>query len=232
MNLYLYAVRFFTFNPLFDYRLSKDFSMMLRFGHIIFFALTLTFISCSKEPKEEPKPQLKFAKVTIADTTVYSKNFITELKLISKHDFIDVTDSLLIIDKKDTANIPNILRQGLYYTFYGCNEARQCYEISMERINYTTLKFQFETLGKAAAFQQGVAELKTNFFIESDSDVDDMTGLTYTSFEYVSQDEDCSLRIRVGQNPNKKLVSKLIRYCHKDKSKELTNENSPSLYLK
>ena len=206
--------------------------MMLRFGYIALFTLTFTFLSCNKEPQKSPKPELKFAKVTIADTTVYSKNFISELKLISNHDVINVVDSLLIVDQKDTAYIPNILRKGLYYTFYGCNDSRQCYEISMERTNYTTVKFQFETLGKAAAFQQGIAELKTNFFKEPDSDVDDMTGLTYTSFEYVSQREDCSLRIRIGQNPNKKLVTKLIRYCQNHKSKELTHENSPSLYLK
>lgn len=152
-------------------------------------------------------------KIILHDDSKYSPVFLTDLANLGDIKQIELIDSLLIFEKLDTFQFPLDLPEGKWFHFFAIRQGF-AYSLDLKQINYTTLKFNLEQRMAGQILDQltGEAHLNAGFFIGSESDEDDQTGISYFSNDYYFEDEKCSLNIRLGYDEDIKKV-KLSKTC-------------------
>lgn len=138
--------------------------------------------------------------VTVNREGVCSAGFIDKLKTSGCAGSIDIIDSILILDKSDTAFFPRIL--GTENERFTGAASKQKIQLIVKRTSYTTLAFNlsFREENKQITFR-GEASLQPCFFMASE--IDETTeGDSYTADEYTytSADGKEQISFRVGES--------------------------------
>ncbi len=188
-------------------------------------------------PKNENPPQNgsiasgKRAKINLKNDLDYSQNFLKELTYLGLAENIELADSLMILEGKDSFLFPLDLPRGKWTNFIAMKEG-YIYSLDVSRINFTTLDFNFELRrgNKTISQFKGKADLRPGFVLGSESDDDPAEGHSYFSNAYDFQDENCFVSIRLGDDEGVKKV-KLEKNCKNGKY-NIDLENCPVLLEK
>jgi hypothetical protein len=174
--------------------------------------------------------QTDTATLVIKDKTKYSAAFLNKLKLFSYSTHYQLLDSLLIIGQLDTAYFPTDLPLDEPRRLTGHSNYIS-FELTISRINYSTIAYNLGLYkaNKLSFSQKGHADISTGFFLGSETDEDDKTGVSYGSTEYSHQSTSCVLFIRIGKNEIGKLCGKVKRSC-RDKNRNIPLDACPTLY--
>lgn len=177
---------------------------------------------------EENPPDVPQSRLLIQDSTQYSKNFLELLVASNYAQTFELKDGFLIMDGRDTTSFPQDLILNKSYYFIGKKEA-WTYELEIEAINYTTLKYHFQRFENKDLKEdlKGEADISAIFFLGDESDEDDKTGNTYFASEYIHDIGDCSFFIRIGRDEGD-LKGKVVYYCE-DGSVGIELEEGPTL---
>lgn len=172
-------------------------------------------------------------KLVVADKTKYSKKFLEGLMNTPSDYEFKLKDSVLTIVGQGDAIIPNVIPINEKIKFVGKRD-NETFDLLVGRINYSAIAFELKILksGKQVSFENGTADIGSMFFLASEIDADEKTGVSYSSYEYYGELNGCnfSFRIGVGEDDGKRRA-KIIRSCP-NKSKNIDLDYCPTLYAK
>ena len=167
--------------------------------------------------------------IVIKNKAAYSEHFVQGLKELGFQK-IELKDSLLIIDNKDTVLFSDTPKIGEARVYTG-KQGNLAIAVTVKRINYTTVDYRIEMVefGKANHTQSGQADIISSFFFGPESNIDEQTGEGYFVTEYTDNRADnCATQIRIGDEND---LAKIIKYCN-GKIKDITLENFTRLHKK
>lgn len=160
-------------------------------------------------------------KIFIQDRSNYSKVFLDELTVFNSKEPIRLIDNFIIVGN-DTTSFPGSLTIDKTYSFKAIKD-NQRYELTVNRLNQTTLNFNFNLYENDHLLHadKGEAHLGAMFFLGSEGDQDEQNVEGYGSYEYWHKNDDCrlSIRIGIGKDINGKERAKVTFGCE-DQSKE------------
>ena len=171
--------------------------------------LFLFLVSCGKDPKNDTPPEettadtitttVKPEKLYIKDPSQYSPEWIAGFKAdSSQYESARIMGEYMLVDK-DTAYFDTSLKLKQDYRFTAFTDTH-FYQLTIKRINYTTLEYDFTLLEKEKPVysRRGRAHLGAMFFLGSESSDDDETGESYLATEYYDKAPD-GLTIDIGE---------------------------------
>ncbi len=167
--------------------------------------------------------------IVIKNKAAYSEHFVQGLKELGFQK-IELIDSLLIIDNKDTVLFSDTPKIGEARVYTG-KEGNLAIAVTVKRSNYTTVDYQIEMVefGKTSHTQTGQADIISSFFFGPESNIDEQTGVGYFVTEYTdNRANNCATHIRIGDENE---LAKIIKYCN-GKIKDITLENFTTLHKK
>lgn len=155
--------------------------------------------------------------IVIKNKDDYSKQFVDELRALG-YEKIELIDSLIIFNGKDTAYFPELPIIGKHFVLTG-RKGDLAIALSIQRINYSTIGYNLEMVefGRASHNQTGQADISANFFLGAESDESDISGLTYFATEFLEfKDGDCYTYIRLGYDEESGpfLLGKIKKNCN------------------
>jgi hypothetical protein len=171
----------------------------------------------------------KETELVIKSKSDYSEKFIQGLKELG-YKKLELKDSLLIIDSKDTVTFSQTPKIGEYRVYTG-RQDNLAIAVTVKRINYTTVDYKIEMVefGKTSHNQTGQADIISSFFFGAESNEDERTGEGYFVTEYTDNGENnCYTHIRLGDENE---LAKIIKNCN-GKIKDITLENFTTLHRK
>ena len=198
--------------------------------NILRILIGLTFVSSvySQNVDKNEVPSYN-TEIVIKNKAAYSEHFVQGLKELGFQK-IELIDSLLIIDNKDTVLFSDTPKIGEARVYTG-KQGNLAIAVTVKRINYTTVDYQIEMVefGKANHTQSGQADIISSFFFGPESNIDEQTGEGYFVTEYTDNRADnCATQIRIGDEND---LAKIIKYCN-GKIKDITLENFTTLHKK
>jgi hypothetical protein len=198
--------------------------------NILRILIGLTFVSSiySQNVDKNEVPSYN-TEIVIKNKADYSEHFIQGLKELGFQK-IELKDSLLIIDNKDTVLFSKTPKIGELSVYTG-KKGNLAIAVTVKRINYTTVDYQIEMVefGKTSHTQSGQADIISSFFFGPESNINEQTGEGYFVTEYTDNRADnCATQIRIGDENE---LAKIIKYCN-GKIKDITLENFTTLHKK
>jgi hypothetical protein len=184
-------------------------------------ATTDTIITVSVDSPNMNKNEVTFEKtkteIVIKNKDDYSEIFIQGLKALGYEKF-ELTDSLLIINNKDTAYFPETPKIGKQIVLTGRKD-NLAIALTVKRINYTTVDYKIEMVefGKTSHNESGKADIISSFFFGAESDESEKTGNGYFVTEFTAyKNNDCYTFIRLGyeEATGPYLLGKLKKNCN------------------
>lgn len=163
--------------------LSPGSNFLKRNKHALLFVVVVAALSLSCQPAKQKSAStntfmldtvINGKKLMIKDTTVYSPEFIRQLKqAASVNESIKLTGDSIVVSskmfngKKDTVVtfadlIPTVLKLNELYRFTSSDSSRN-YTLTLKRNNFTNIEYLLELDGKA--IQQGTALLQSSFYL-------------------------------------------------------------------
>jgi hypothetical protein len=167
--------------------------------------------------------------IVVKNKADYSEHFIQGLQELGFQK-IELIDSLLIIDNKDTVLFSKTPKIGEARVYTG-KQGNLAIAVTVKRINYTTVDYQIEMVefGKTSHTQSGQADIISSFFFGPESNIDKQTGLGYFVTEYTdNRANNCATQIRIGDENE---LAQIIKYCNGN-IKDITLENFTTLHKK
>ncbi|MEY5000127.1 MAG: hypothetical protein RLZZ211_163 [Bacteroidota bacterium] len=167
--------------------------------------------------------------IVVKNKADYSEHFIQGLNELG-YQKIELIDSLLIIDNKDTVLFSRTPKIGESREYTG-KKGNLAIAVTIKRINYTTVDYRIEMVefGKANHTQTGQADISSGFFFGPESNIDEQTGVGYFVTEYTdNRANNCATHIRIGDENE---LAKIIKYCN-GKIKDITLDNFTTLHKK
>ncbi|WP_131248844.1 hypothetical protein [Aquimarina atlantica] len=155
--------------------------------------------------------------ISIKNESDYSEKFIEGLKKL-REEKITLSDSLLILNDKDTIHFPGTPKIGRRITLTGKKD-NLAIAVTIKRLNYTTIDYKIEMIefGKSSHIQNGKADIASSFYFGDESDESDKTGVSYFVTEFSDlRENDCYTYIRVGyeEETSPYLLGKIIKNCN------------------
>lgn len=167
--------------------------------------------------------------IILKNNADYSLGFIQELKGLG-YSRIELIDSFIIMDNKDTIAFPTTPKIGAQIVYTGRKD-NLAIALTVKCTNYSSLEYQIEMVefGKANYKDFGKADLTANFFLAAEVDVDERTGDSYFAAEFINRMKNsCYSQIRIGQENEQ---AKIIKNCNGE-IKAITLDNFSNLYKK
>ena len=150
------------------------------------------------------------------------------------NDKFELKDSLLLINNKDTVYFSKTPKIGKKIVLTGIKD-NIAIALTIKRINYTTIDYKIEMVefGKTNYFKSGQADIISSFFLGTESDESEKTGIGYFVTEFIeSKDKNCYTFIRLGYEETRLyLLGNLIRNCN-GKIKDISLDNFTTLIEK
>lgn len=183
------------------------------------------------EETGSPAPSGPPARLTMLDDKDYSPAFLTKLATFGLAKNIELADSFLILEKRDTFVFPMEIPLGEWTNFMAVKKG-VAYSLDLSKVNFTSLEFNFELRKAGQTLDQltGRADLSPGFLLGNELDEDDQTGTVYPANEYVFENENCLLSIRLGNDEGIQKV-KIIKNCKSGKY-DIALEDCPVLLEK
>lgn len=155
-------------------------------------------------PSTNAKPKKNKLDVSIEDSCDYSKIFLQNLKNSKLEDLyksINLKDSLVILDNKDTVYFPERPKLKKMY-FLKSSNRMWVSELRVERINQTSIEYMVaytDRLGYRIE-EKGIANLNPSFVLGSE--IDDVNGIAFAANEYSESDGKRFISIKLGVEDN------------------------------
>ena len=198
--------------------------------NILRILIGLTFVSSIYSQNVDKNEVLSYnTEIVIKNKAAYSEHFIEGLKDLGFQK-IELKDSLLIIDNKDTVQFSHTPKIGEHSVYTG-KQGNLAIAVTVKRINYTTVDYQIEMVefGKTSHTQFGQADIISSFFFGPESNIDEQTGIGYFVTEYTdNRANNCATHIRIGDENE---LAQIIKYCN-GKIKDITLDNFTTLHKK
>ncbi len=174
---------------------------------------------------------VKPAKITMQNDLDYSADFLQKLTYANVAAQIELADSFIILEQRDTLVFPMPLPKGKWTNFVA-SKGGYLYSLDISRANYTTVDFNFELRKGRQTIDQlhGKADINPGFVLAAETDEDPQTGSEYVSTVYEFESPDCVFNIRLGDDEGVKKV-KLYKGCKTEKY-NIELENCPILLEK
>jgi len=179
--------------------------------------------------RNEVSSNKKETELVIKSKSDYSEKFIEGLKELG-YKKLELKDSLLIIDNKDTATFSKTPKIGEHIVYTG-RQDNLAIAVTVKRLNYTTIDYKIEMVefGKTIHNQTGQADIISSFFFGAESNEDERTGEGYFVTEYTdNREKNCFTHIRLGDENE---LAKIIKNCN-GTIKDITLENFTTLHRK
>jgi hypothetical protein len=169
-------------------------------------------------------------RLDVQDSSNYSAVFIAELRGANYDQPIKLMTNYMLVEH-DTVTFPDELKLNQATVFKAKKDNKE-YELTLTRVNNTTLKFNFrltDNKSQPIHSESGDAVLSALFFMGSETDEDNDE--TYDCYEYIKNTNDCSFIIRLGAGTdvNGKLRATLIYGCADQSKPALTLDECPIL---
>lgn len=167
----------------------------------------------TNEAEEAAPLNTKPAKITMQNDLDYSADFLKKLTYAGLAENIELADSFLILEGKDTVVFPILLPKSDWTNFVA-SKGGYLYSLDVSRVNYTTIDFNFELRKSRQSVDQirGKADLNPGFVLGGEIDEDSVTSSSYFVTEYHFESPECSFSIRIGEDGGVKKV-KLVKQC-------------------
>jgi hypothetical protein len=176
----------------------------------------------------------KEPQVLVTNKSDYSEKFIKGLKKHLDYRKFTLKDSLFITDDKDTIYFPQTPIIGRQILLTGIKD-NLAIAVTVKRLNYTTVDYRIEIVefGKANYKQSGQADILSSFFLGSESNESDKTGIEYFVTEFIDNRDNCNTHIRLGyeEETGPYMLGKLIKNCN-GSIRDLTLDNFTTLIEK
>ncbi len=167
-------------------------------------------------------------KIYIKDKSQYDQKFIDGLA--DYYESIRLENNYIITS--DTTYFPAEPALDSATTFSGMKDGRK-YVLTVTRTNLTNLYYIFQIIDNdnmTFVNKSGVAILGSLFFLASEIDTDDQTGISYGCSEYWDTTNSCFFAIRIGENDNNgKLRAALTYGCEEMGKLDLDLDDCPTL---
>lgn len=174
---------------------------------MILLSLASVCIASSLSAQENRPP----AKISGADTTRYSKEYLEELRSSGMATSISLVDSMMVVDGS-TFFFPTDLEKERWYAF-SAGTAKGLVELRVARLNYTNLRYElWITPGEKKKEDEGLV-IGGPGILGSENDVDDRSNVGYFCTEYTGCGLHCCRSIRIGRNDADELVANFTRHC-------------------
>lgn len=198
----------------------------------------------SADKNSEGKEQ---SKIYVKDKSQYDLSFLdglsdykepAEIRKSAGKDIIRLIDNYIIVSS-DTTYFPDVLNLNEETNFKGIRD-KQLFELKVTRINQTTLIYDFRVTdkGKKSVLKNsGKAVLGSMFFLGCEIDRDELTGESYSSYEYWRRTDDFWLSIRIctdkivnGKKDNAwKLRAKVTYWLSDNNKKGIDLQECPTM---
>lgn len=146
------------------------------------------------------KPKKNKLTISVEDKCDYSSVFLKDLKnskLDDVYKSINLKDSLVILDNKDTVYFPTKPEVKKMYFLKSSNKM-WISELRVERINQSSIEYMVaytDRLGYRIE-EKGIANLNPTFVLGSE--IDDVNGIAFAANEYSDNDGKRYISIRLG----------------------------------
>ncbi len=171
--------------------------------------------------------------IFIKDSADYSISFLNEM-IKSGMDNVSLVDSFLILSPTDTITFPQIPKVGEKKTLTAKKD-ELAIALMIERINQTTIDYKIEMVqfGNISYNYEGQANLMPTFYLGDETDESSLSGISYMSTEFSSNQDSCYIYIRLGKEEDSGpyLLGKIIKNCN-GKIKNIDLNNFPTLVEK
>ena len=171
--------------------------------------------------------------IFIKDSSDYSISFLNAM-IESGMDNVSLVDSFLILSPTDTVTFPQIPKVGKK-TILTAKKDELAIALTIKRINQTTIDYKIEMVefGKASYNYEGQADLIPRFYFGAETDESSLSGISYLSTEFSTNQDSCYTYIRLGreEDSGRYLLGKIIKNCN-GKIKDIGLDNFPTLVEK
>lgn len=174
-------------------------------------------IAPAETPKDTSHGNMKPAKITMTNDLDYAASFLQKLTYANLATSIELADSFIILEQRDTFVFPMPIEKGKWTNFVA-SKGGYLYSLDLSLANYTTLEFNFELRKGRQTIDQltGKADLNPGFVLAAETDADPQTGNEYLSNVYEFENPNCVFNIRLGKDGEVKKV-KLFKACKSEK---------------
>lgn len=193
-----------------------------------FALLLLALISCKKDVEvQQDITTVKTDTVTtpqnnanlyIKDKSLYSKEFIASLEAQPYPGGVKVIDNYVLADG-DTIYFPETLKLKANYKFTGFTNT-EFYQLDVTRESLTAVKYSFSLFKdeKSLYERKGTAHLGGMFFIGSEAEQDDESGLGYIATQYTDEKLEDMFIIKIGDPDEKGILRATVGFASDDKT--------------
>ncbi|WP_264791722.1 hypothetical protein [Aureispira anguillae] len=162
----------------------------------------------------------------------YSETFISDLKTIKGLKRADLKGNRMILNEKDTFYFPPILKQKKRIVLTARKD-NLAIALTIQQINQTSIKYQLEMVefGKTSTIRKGIANLSAFFFLASETNTYEKTGVGYLATSFSDKSKSCLTEILIGNMddaPNKPFLVKLTANCNQG-IRDINLKNFPTL---
>ena len=213
------------------------------------YILLVVFISCQSKSDENSSSEgtassvsgaesISVAKahvngIEIADSSDYSADFIDDLHQTGVKD-VRLIGDMFIQNGGDTVYFPQYPVLGREIVLAG-KKADLEITLTVRRINQTTIDYKVEMMksNKERFSKRGQANIYPQFYLGSESDESDISGIAYMADQYEDINDSCYTYIRLGkeEDSGSQLLGKLIMNCN-GKIHDIDLDNFPTLIEK
>lgn len=172
----------------------------------------------SEKPTADTPPRQGVVKggIYIDKLTDYSPQFIAGIQNAAKDiSVVSMLGDRLVTEGGDTIRMPGSPPIGIELIFNGGAEGEEV-ELKVERVNQSTIRYGLViNLAEGGTYEmKSLADLAPLFFLGSESDEDEKTGLSYFASEYNDPGSECNNSIRIGLAEDESIhLAKVIMDC-------------------
>jgi hypothetical protein len=168
------------------------------------------------------------ARISGADTTQYSREYLEELRSSGIVSSITLVDSMMVVDGR-TVLFPTNLEAHRWYAF-NANSEKGLVELRLMRLNYTKIRYELWIGSGEKSKEDDGFVIGGPGILGTENDTDDRSHTQYFVTEYSACSLHCCRSIRIGRNDADELVAKFIRHCDQ-RGMDIGLDNLPTLRL-
>ncbi|MFK7934120.1 MAG: hypothetical protein AB8G22_11475 [Saprospiraceae bacterium] len=188
-----------------------------------YFLFAFAFLSAcqsaeSNQSEQVATKEVVTEKVTATDLSQYSTAFINELKSAKDIKSAVLHGDKMILNGREAVKFPTSPKLNEATSLQATRDDLTI-KLDMKRVNYTAVDYELQliTAGQETLLEKGTAELNPYFFLGSESDMDEKTGVSYLSTEYAANRDSCYTYLRIGNmadDPAQPLSVKVAKNCN------------------
>jgi len=171
--------------------------------------------------------------VIIVNPSFFSKTFITSINPNILQWKCCLDSNKLIFNNYDTCFFPNYIPLNKTLIFSNNKTGDAEFRLTLTKISNSSIEYRYDLprQGSKKLWWKGSADLSPDFFITSENDTDDQTGLPYKIVKYIDN-SPVWVRIDIGKDPINENILLAKIGCDMGSFLKLSSKNCPTLIEK